>query len=125
MSRNEIDNLNDTIAQALQQLKTEQGDKFSPDKVNLAELSRRTGISRKSSAMLRSTGSRFRYMETVAVRRTKPSSAALRNLLTISLARSDELQRHFQSSPGEWIPGRSHAGQGVYQEQQVSYPSKA
>lgn len=26
---------NDTIAQALQQLKTEQGDKFSPDKVNL------------------------------------------------------------------------------------------
>ena len=47
MSRNEIDNLNDTIAQALQQLKTEQGDKFSPDKVNLAELSRRTGISRK------------------------------------------------------------------------------
>lgn len=47
MSRNEIDNLNDTIAQALQQLKAEQGDKFSPDKVNLAELSRRTGISRK------------------------------------------------------------------------------
>lgn len=47
MSRNEIDNLNDTIAQALQQLKTEQGDKFSPDKVNLAELSRRTGISHK------------------------------------------------------------------------------
>ena len=47
MSRNEIDNLNDTIAQALQQLKTEQGDKFSPDKVNLAELSQRTGISRK------------------------------------------------------------------------------
>lgn len=47
MSRNEIDNLNDTMAQALQQLKTEQGDKFSLDKVNLAELSRRTGISRK------------------------------------------------------------------------------
>lgn len=47
MSRNEIDNLNHTIAQALQQLKAEQGDKFSPDKVNLAELSRRTGISRK------------------------------------------------------------------------------
>ena len=34
---------NDTIAQALQQLKTEQGDKFSPDKVNLADLGRRTG----------------------------------------------------------------------------------
>ena len=47
MSSNEIDNLNETIAQALQQMKAEQGDTFSLKKVNLAELSRRTGISRK------------------------------------------------------------------------------
>ena len=47
MSSNEIDNLNETIAQALQQMKAELGDKFSLKKVNLAELSRRTGISRK------------------------------------------------------------------------------
>lgn len=47
MSSNEIHNLNETIAQALQQMKAELGDKFSLKKVNLAELSRRTGISRK------------------------------------------------------------------------------
>lgn len=47
MSSKEIDNLNETIAQALQQMKAELGDKFSLKKVNLAELSRRTGISRK------------------------------------------------------------------------------
>lgn len=47
MSSNEIDNLNETIAQALQKMKAELGDKFSLKKVNLAELSRRTGISRK------------------------------------------------------------------------------
>ena len=47
MTANEIDNLNDTIAQALQQMKAEQGAAFSLKNVNLAELSRRTGISRK------------------------------------------------------------------------------
>ena len=47
MRANEIDNLNETIAQALRQMKAEQGEKFSLKKVNLAELSRRTGISRK------------------------------------------------------------------------------
>lgn len=47
MSSNEIDNLNETIAQALQQMKVEQGDKFSLKKGNLAELSRRSSISRK------------------------------------------------------------------------------
>ena len=39
MSSNEIHNLNETIAQALQQMKAELGDKFSLKKVNLAELS--------------------------------------------------------------------------------------
>lgn len=47
MSSNEIDNLNETVAQALQQMKAERGDTFSLKKVNLAELFRRTGISRK------------------------------------------------------------------------------
>lgn len=47
MSVNKNDNLNETIAQALKQMKIEQGDKFSLEKVNLAELGRRTGIGRK------------------------------------------------------------------------------
>lgn len=47
MNTNEIYNLNDTITHAIQQMKAEQGDKFSMEKINLSELSRRTGISRK------------------------------------------------------------------------------
>lgn len=60
MNINEIDNLNETIAQALHQLKTEQGDRFSLKKVNLAELSRRTGISRKRLRNAKKHGFRIR-----------------------------------------------------------------
>ena len=35
------------LAQALEEMKIEQGEKFSLETVNLAELGRRTGISRK------------------------------------------------------------------------------
>ena len=59
MSTNEIDNLNETIAQALQQMKAEQGKSFSLEKVNLAELSRRTGISRKRLRNARKHGFRI------------------------------------------------------------------
>lgn len=59
MNTNEINNLNETIAQALHQLKTEQGDRFSLEKVNLAELSRRTGISRKRLRNAREHGFRI------------------------------------------------------------------
>lgn len=46
---NEASNCNDPqeiLSQALRQMKLELGDKFDPDKVNLAELGRRTGFSR-------------------------------------------------------------------------------
>lgn len=46
MNSYEIDNLNETIAQAIEDMKKELGAKFSLDKVNLAELERRTHISR-------------------------------------------------------------------------------
>ena len=57
LSSNEIDNLNETVSLALQQMKAERGDKFSLKKVNLAELFRRTGISRKRLRMQRRTDS--------------------------------------------------------------------
>lgn len=38
--------LTEIIAHALNEMKREKGEKFNPDKVNLAELERRTGISR-------------------------------------------------------------------------------
>ena len=46
MNSNEIYSLNETITQALEEMKKELGDRFSLDRVNLAELSRRTHISR-------------------------------------------------------------------------------
>lgn len=36
----------DSIAQAIEEMKSEQGNNFSLDKINLAELQRRTGVSR-------------------------------------------------------------------------------
>lgn len=38
--------LTEIIAHALNEMKREMGEKFNPDKVNLAELERRAGISR-------------------------------------------------------------------------------
>lgn len=38
--------MNSTVATAIEQMMAEQGDKFSLEKINLAELERRTGISR-------------------------------------------------------------------------------
>ena len=36
----------DSIAQAIEEMKAEQGDSFSLESINLAELERRTGVSR-------------------------------------------------------------------------------
>ena len=44
------------LTQALEEMKREQGDRFSLDKINLAELSRRTGISRKKLRRLKKNG---------------------------------------------------------------------
>lgn len=38
--------MNPAVAEAIEQMMVEQGDKFSLSKINLAELGRRTGISR-------------------------------------------------------------------------------
>ena len=44
------------LTQVLEEMKREQGDSFSLDKVNLAELGRRTGISRKKLRRLKKNG---------------------------------------------------------------------
>lgn len=38
--------MNPVVAEAIKQMMAEQGDKFSLEKINLADLGRRTGISR-------------------------------------------------------------------------------
>ncbi len=44
------------IAQVLNEMKEELGDKFDINKINLAEFSRRTGISRAKLRLIRRTG---------------------------------------------------------------------
>ena len=44
------------LTQALEEMKREQGERFSLDKINLSELSRRTGISRKKLRRLKENG---------------------------------------------------------------------
>ena len=46
--------LHDSLAQALQDMKMEQGEEFDPSAINLAELQRRTGISRAKLRRLKS-----------------------------------------------------------------------
>ena len=40
--------MNPVVAEAIKQMMAEQGDKFSLEKINLAELERRTGISNRA-----------------------------------------------------------------------------
>ena len=47
--------LKDIISQAIEEMKTEQGSNFSLEKINLAELERRTGVSRARLRRLKAT----------------------------------------------------------------------
>ncbi len=58
---NEINTSNDLqsiITQAIEEMKSEQADKFDFDKINLAELERRTGITRAQLRRLKKNGFR-------------------------------------------------------------------
>ena len=48
--------LTEIIAHALDEIKREKGKNFNPDKVNLAELERRTGISRAKLRRIKKSG---------------------------------------------------------------------
>ena len=56
MNEKERNDLQSTITHALQEMKAEAGDLFDIEKVNLAELQRRTGISRKRLRKLKEDG---------------------------------------------------------------------
>ena len=45
-----------SIAQAIEEMKAEQGDSFSLDRINLAELERRSGVSRGKLRRLKRNG---------------------------------------------------------------------
>ena len=60
MSNENSNDLQVTLSQALSEIKTEQGGAFDPSKVNLADLERRTGISRKRLRKLKKDGFEIR-----------------------------------------------------------------
>ena len=48
--------LDHIVSQAIEEMKREQGDNFSPEKINLAELERRTGLTRARLRKLKRDG---------------------------------------------------------------------
>jgi transposase len=56
MTDNERNTLQETITHFLEDMKKEQGDSFSLEKVNLSEMARRTGISRKRLRLIQKNG---------------------------------------------------------------------
>ena len=52
--------LENIISQAIEEMKSEQGDHFSLEKINLAELERRTGISRAKLRRFKENGFVFK-----------------------------------------------------------------
>ena len=56
MENRKDNNLTEIISHALNEMKHDLGNKFNPDHVNLAELQRRTGISRAKLRRISKTG---------------------------------------------------------------------
>ena len=70
-----------SIAQAIEEMKAEQGESFSPERINLAELERRTGISRGKLRRLKQNGFRGIPKGSDSGKHKLPSSPAIRELL--------------------------------------------
>ena len=65
--------MNPAVAEAIERMMAEQGDKFSLEKINLAELERRTGISR----------ARLRHMKEHGFEETKHASKGRKAATTL------------------------------------------
>ena len=56
MMSEKTNDLTEIITQTINEIKLELGEKFNPDKINLAELGRRTGLSRAKLRRLKENG---------------------------------------------------------------------
>lgn len=107
--------LTEIIAQIFVQMKKEQGETFNPDKINLAELERRTGITRAKLRRIKNNG----FVD-------KPHALTGRKsdntLLTGFTGIIDDLLRKgvtnsavcFDRAEGEWFPGWINDCKRVY-----------
>ena len=60
MKESKSNGLEDIISQAIEEMKSEQGNNFSLGKINLAELGRRTGVSRAKLRRLKENNFSFK-----------------------------------------------------------------
>lgn len=67
--QNNYNSSSSILAQVLEEMKKEQGDKFSLEKINLSELERRTGISRMRLRTLKKRG--FKEEKTLAIKKER------------------------------------------------------
>jgi len=67
--QNNYNSSSSILAQVLEEMKKEQGDKFSLETINLAELERRTGISRMKLRTLKKRG--FEEEKTLAIKKER------------------------------------------------------
>ena len=91
------------VAKAIEQMMVEQGDKFSLEKVNLAELERRTGISR--ARLRRMKEHDFEDAEHASKGR-KASTTLLSGYTGIPESRGYKLRCVPQQAPCKWLPRR-------------------
>ena len=56
MNENNSNDLQTIITQVIEEMKSEQGDKFDPSKINLAEMGRRTGLTRAQLRRIKANG---------------------------------------------------------------------
>ena len=66
-----------SIAQAIEEMKAEQGDSFSLERINLAELERRTGVSRSRLRRLKRNGFQDLPRSTKGSRHRSQNSAVI------------------------------------------------
>lgn len=57
MNENNSNDLQIIITQVIEEMKSEQGDKFDPNKINLAEMGRRIGLTRAQLRRIKQTDS--------------------------------------------------------------------
>ena len=77
--------MNPAVAEAIKQMMAEQGDKFSLEKINLADLGRRTGISRAKLRRIRK--GRFSFKLTAPYSEERRKAAG-------ELAKKENLRRN-------------------------------
>ena len=81
MNENNSNDLQTIITQVIEEMKSEQGDKFDINRINLAEMERRTGMTRAQLRRLKKNDFQITHMLLQAAKRIQPLSLDIQELL--------------------------------------------